>query len=344
MTKLHAYWAKRGVDLDKLPVLRTSERGQFRKCKEAWWWGYRQGLTPKGPEHFNFWFGSGVHEALAEWYKPGLKRGRHPAETWQEYADGEMVKMRTIADEGELGVYVDAIELGTAMLENYVDTYGKDRHMYIIATEQTRKVLVFDEGVPIAWYFYTMDGIYRDRDDHNLIKLLEHKTAAIIDGSHLSLDDQAGAYVAFETLNLREEGLIKPDEAIVEVTYNYLRKETKKVDDRPVDEKGRRLNKDGSVSKQQRIQAPVLERIPISRSAEARAQQHDRIVLELRDMQFYRENPDQIYKSPTPGPFGCKGCLFKQMCELHEEGGDWEDYRDWKFNVRDPYGPYRKAA
>lgn len=328
----------------KIPTLRTSERSTWRQCPQKWWWGYREGLVPKGPPHFNFWFGTGVHEALAQWYKPGLKRGTHPAKVWQKYCDDEYVVMRTY--EGDTTEYHEAKDLGTAMLEHYVDTYGKDQQWFILETEKTRKVTVYDaDGKPVVTYFYTMDGIARDRETGKII-LLEHKTASMIILTHLTMDDQAGSYLTFETENLRAEGILKPDEQVDEVVYNILRKAVYKEDDRPRNSEGLALNKDGSVSKNQAKQAPVLVRKPISRSAEYRRQQVDRIITEVTLMQQMREDPSLVYKNPQQGPFGCSTCPFFDMCQLHEEGADWEDYRDWTMTRQDPYGPYRsrKAA
>lgn len=326
-----------------LPVLRTSERTTWRSCPQKWWWGYRQGLVPKGPPHYNFWFGTGVHLALAEWYLPGLKRGPHPAKTWEKYCDDEFVIMKSY--EGDKTEYHNARDLGTAMLEHYVDVYGKDRRYYVLETERTRKILIRDhDGTPLAWYFYTMDGVVRDREDGNRIKLLENKTAAMIITTHLAMDDQAGSYLPFETENLRAEGILKPDEQIEEIVYNILRKAVYKEDDRPQNEKGEYLNKDGSVSKNQGKQAPVLLRHPVTRTAEYRRQQVDRIISEVKQMQEMRADRSRIYKNPQQGPFGCSSCPFFEMCKLHEEGADWAEYRDWTMTKQDPYATYRKAA
>ncbi len=45
-----------------------------------------------------------------------------------------------------------------------------------------------------------------------------------------------------------------------------------------------------------------------------------------------------IYKNPrgTYPDVHCLGCPFKDMCELHESGADWEDYRD---EMMIPYVP-----
>jgi len=335
-------YTHQGALPDGLPTLRTSERTTWRQCPQKWWWGYRMGLVPKGPVGFNFWFGIGIHEALADWYQLGFKRGPHPAKSWAKYADAEIpIIVRDYDATTDTTKYVEARDLGVAMMEHYVDTYGKDPHKKYVATEQTRKMVIYDhDGSPLAIYFYTMDGVYIDVEDYNRVKIDEHKTASMIKFGHLALDDQAGSYLTFESLNRLAAG----QSPIEEITYNFMRKEVYKVDSRPVNEDGKRLNKDGSVSKQQGVQAPVLARYEVARSAEARRQQHDRIVLEVKEMNRMKANPELVYKNPQQGPFGCESCPFKTMCELHEEGGDWQDLRDWTFKTQDPYGPYRKAA
>jgi len=329
----------------RIPEIRTSERTTWRQCPQKWWWGYRQGLVPKGALAKHFWFGSLIHEVLAARYQEGRKRlsDAKCLALWDKLCANEYETMRT--NEWDDREYIDAQALGREMLTNYFAEYGADDHMDIIATEQVRKVPVYDyDGNLICYYLYTMDGIYRDLDDHNLLKLLEHKTALMVNLGHLPLDDQAGSYLAFETLLQRDLGTIGPDEAIVEITYNILRKAVKREDDRPTDAQGRYLNKDGTVSKRQNDQAPLFVRHPVARSEAAREQIIDRIVTEAIQMREMRADPSRVYKNPSAGPFGCTSCPFFQMCQLHEEGGDWEDLRDWTFRQQDPYGPYRKVA
>ena len=333
-------------DLSKLPILRTSERTTWRECPQKWWWGYREGLVPQGAPNYNLWFGTGIHLALASHYQKGTRRGKGakgPVAVWQKYCKDEYVPMKVM--EGDDSEFVESMELGTVMLEGYLKEYGNDDHMYILATEQSRKILVHDhDGTPLFWYAYTMDGVYRDRADHNRLKLLEHKTALIVSLSHLPLDDQAGAYPTFETELLRADGTLRPDEKILDVTYNILRKGKPRIDDRPRNAEGKALNKDGTVSKNQNTQAKLFVREDISRSDESRLRIVDRAIIEVHEMNRMRADRDLIYKNPHSGPFGCGSCPFLDMCILHEEGGDWQDLRDWKFKARDPYTDHRKAA
>lgn len=331
----------------RIPLIRTSEITTWRTCPQKWWWGYREGLQGKGLPNYNFWFGTGIHLALAGHYQKGFARGtgrNDPIRIWKKYCKDEFAIMRGYDEDGTRKFF-EAEALGIAMLEHYLATYGRDEHMEIMSTEEALRIPLYDvDGKLIAYYLFTMDGVYRDHNDYKKIKILEHKTATMIIIAHLVLDDQAGTYLALMTEVLRARGVLGPDEAIQDITYNFLRKEIYKPDTRPRNVDGEALNKDGTVSKQQGVQAPVLLRKDIARSAEARRTLIDRIVVEAEAMNRMRENPDLVFKNPHGGPFGCTSCPFFEMCQLHEEGGDWLDLREWKYYAEDPYANYRKAA
>lgn len=331
------------LDEHELPILRTSSRLSFRRCPQQWEWGINQGLEPMHQGLGALWFGTGIHIALAEWYLPGKKRGTHPAKTWQKYCQDEYNWVRT----GEWGTpeeeFVNARDLGTAMMENYVDHWGRDRSWRVIQPERTALVRVphpLIRGQYIVTYALTADLVYFDEND-GIIKLGEHKTAAQIVTRHLTLDDQAGAYPPFMTIILRNEGLLKPNERIEEITYNFMRKALKAEDDRPKNRDGLYLNKDGSVSKKQAAQAPLFVRVPVERTAAERSMQIERIQAEALAMEAFWRGDLPIYKNTNRD---CSYCPFFEMCELHEAGGDWETLREATMRRRDPNAPYRKAA
>lgn len=229
--------------------LRTSERRALHSCPQQWWWSQVEGLTPRRPRGA-LWFGSAVHEALAEWYLPGLERGPHPAETFDRVLEGDM-SLRTFQNDEEEAEYVDARALGIDMLEHYIEVYGRDEHKFFIATEEKGQASMFRPRLKLFgqtqprqphWltYHFTWDGVYRDlRDD--TIWLDEHKTAASIQVTHLPLDNQAGSYWAVATPTLRKKGLIGLDEEIEGITYNFLRKAMR--DLRPRNADGLHTNK-----------------------------------------------------------------------------------------------------
>lgn len=237
-----------------VPILRTSERRDFKRCQARWWWIWREGLKPRGSEKTPLWFGTGVHLGLSLWYIPGVKRGIHPAETFAEFAK-EGIHSIKVSDATEEAVaqYEDGAELGAVLLDEYVKHYGQDASWDFIQAEQSFGIDVpwpkeeerqagydVSPGDLLLKYHGTYDGVYRDLEDGK-IKLLETKTAAQISTSHLTLDDQAGSYWAVATATLRAQGLIGPKERIHGITYNFLRKG--KPDERPKDAEGYACNK-----------------------------------------------------------------------------------------------------
>ena len=245
---------RRGWTSVSVPILRTSERRDFKRCPQRWWWGWREGLKPRGSEKTPLWFGTGVHLGLAHWYIPGVKRGRHPAETFEEFARDSLHSIK-VADATEEAVaeYEDGGKLGVILLEEYVKHYGNDSHMKFVQAEhpfslpvpwpaeQSRQsIWDVDPGTPLVEYCGTWDGVYFDMRDGRF-KLLETKTAKAVQTTHLTLDDQAGSYWAIANLVLRELGLLKERESIYGITYNFLRKALP--DERPRDAEGYATNK-----------------------------------------------------------------------------------------------------
>ena len=326
----------------ELPTVRTSERGAFRRCPQKWWWAYRLGLTPKHRGADALWFGIGVHEALAKWYGKGKKRGPHPADTFLDWIGDEEAQIpAAYADheraEDERAKYEDARELGEAMLVSYVEEYGKDEQWNVIAIEQSFSVRVTRNGEPIANFASTFDGVVYDEEDGQFY-LIEHKTASSINTAYLALDDQAGAYWAVAGPLLKARGIMKEDQRLAGIQYNFLRKT--KGDDRPRNEGGAYLNKDGSVSKKQpprRYVREVVERLPVEQRS-----QMSRLADEVRIMNGMRSGELPVTKSTTKD---CTFCEFFIMCQLHERGGDsWKEVAKADFTRRNPYEDSRKSA
>lgn len=321
-------------------LLRTSERRDIKRCPQRWYWAWVDGLRPMRDAN-PLWFGTGIHIALADWYQLGAKRGPHPAKTWQKFAADEHRFIPT--DYEEDGVkYTEAVELGTIMLNGYVDLYKKDPDWDVIATEQTFQLLIPKIGHTrrptrlnaLLEYLGTFDGVYRSRKDGTLW-LMEHKTAKGIDLRHLPLDDQAGSYWFVASKVLQRAGLIRPTEEIVGIMYNILRKGVP--DDRPVNDKGIRLNKDGSESKRQ--PPPLYHREPVWRSKE----EQSTMLRRIQDESIYKQQMiagiTPVFKNPTRD---CAwDCSFYKMCMLHEANGDWEEFREMAFTKSDPYSDHR---
>ena len=325
----------------KLINLRGSERADFKRCLLRWWWGWREGLKPQGPPDDKLWFGEGVHLALALWYIPGRKRGKDPRMTWREFASEDIRFIKTqFPSEPDINKYVDALEFGEELLDGYLKHWGDDRAWDVIAPEQTFELLIPGvDGKPVARMVGTFDGVYRDLDDFCKPKLMEHKTAKQISTAHLELDSQGGTYYTVADHVLRHQSLIKPTEHITEITYNFLKKS--KGDDRPVNDLGQSLNKDGTVSKIQ--PSPRFVREPVTRTRAEGDRQIERIGAEVAAMNMYRSGELELFKTDTRD---CHwDCDFYEMCLLDESNpDDVEEFKNAVYRVEDPYAAHRKSA
>lgn len=297
-------------------MIRTSERKTFRSCPQKWWYSYREGLSPIGRPATALWFGTAVHESLAEWYKPGLRRGVRPATTFVKWLDANRIENESVSagkdDRGET-VYEDAQTLGVSMLRKYIELYGKDEDKETLAIEQPFQVDITDrDGKYVVTAVGTFDGVYYDNVD-GWIYLWEHKTAAAIQTAFLALDDQAGTYYAVATQVLRSEGIIGSREVINGITYNYLRKA--KPDLRPRDKAGMFLNKDGSVSKRQ--PRPEFLREVVERSPSEVNRQLQRLRDDALWMRAVESGRAPLIKNTGRD---CPYCPFFDLCVLDEKG------------------------
>lgn len=365
-----------------LPVLRTTERGYFHRCDYKWWWGYREGLK-KGEMPTALWFGIGMHMALATYYGPGKKRFPKKAlAVWKKYCEEEFRWIRfLVGDEDEAESREEGYEVGRVMLEGYFEEYKGDPHWHVIQTERPFQLDVIDPatGKKIAIYAGTYDGVLRDLNDDSLW-LMEHKNFKAINLRQPVpvMDPQCTSYIWVATTEMRHNEIIGPNERIEGVLYNILRKGLP--DSRPQDAEGYRTNKptkdhyvhalDGysetlnetRLSKMKVAELeemattlgvrvlgersanqppPLFHREKVYRTPAEIARNADRVVEEIKEMNRKRTGK-HLLKNPTRD---CSwDCTFFDMCTLHEQGADWEMFRDGVYHVEDPYADHRKSV
>jgi hypothetical protein len=339
------------LKIEELPLLRQSERAAFKRCNWAWFQQYVLGLRPIVEQKDAADFGSIVHVALAAYYIPGDIRGPHPADTFDDLAKNKVAAVKTIeyTNDEEVAKWEDFHELGVGLMEEYVDTYRGDPHWYILDAERRFDVIIPDvrykpivseKGArgyhPMVRLVGTFDLCLRDLND-NQVKMVDHKTCQAIVTHHLTLDEQAGTYLAVGTTALRHQGLIEPHESIVGMEYNFIRKG--KVDKRPRDEDGQCLNLDGTVSKKQPV--PLFGRHFVPRTSKERQRQIVRISEEARVMDDVRTGRMPLLKTPQRD---CYFCMFFDLCELDESGGDTEYFISTTMKKFDPYEDHREGA
>lgn len=352
-----------------LPMMRNSERRDFKTCQCKWNWRWNMGLVPAMPRQDARWFGGLIHQALAEWLQPpenatgkkrGFTRGKDPIATWHRLCKDAFVGMATsqyFSPEMERE-WTNAEDLGELMLAGYLAKYGMDDAWEVLNPEQRFRAKIplnarqvdMHAGLQAGWMarlgihppnitevFGTFDVAIRDHTDGH-VKLVDHKTTDRKEsGEHLTKDDQAGTYISLGTAFLRKAGLIAPDEAIVGMIYNYLRKS--KPDPRRTNSQGQALNQDGSVSKRQPLE--LFWREDVRRSKAARLHQLSRIADDAEQMAAIRAGVIGVTKNPD---LHCAWCDLKELCDVDENGGDTDQFIKDVFKVEDPYADHREGA
>jgi len=359
---------------DGLVLLRNSERSTWRRCRMKWEWSYNRALSPPRDKPA-LTFGTMMHGALEVRYPPGRKRGPHPADTFKKLYRDHGDDFMQWDDDGDR---VDALELGVAMCNTYVDTYGEDEGIEIIQPEQHVQVDVCDrQGNYICTWVGTMDALYYDllqsTRSKRVIGALEHKTAKRID-ENLSIisgyGEQGLSYIWAAEHHAHHEGILDEGEHIDHVRFNWLKKMLP--DTRPMNAAGQRLNKPakdalwqavedrhlvlpksativqltaalkkvgvdaallGEVSKRQ--PGPLVWRQKLDVSQNMLAEINRRIRAEAWEIAQFRAGKLPLTKNPTKD---CDwDCPFKDACELHEMGADYESMFQLEFTTWNPY-------
>lgn len=322
-------------------LIRNSERGSFKRCRQAWYWNFVDLLKPVETGKA-LRFGDLIHQALAAYYKKGKKRGPLPHKTFlrlYEETVEELGRMNMRADDDEK--WVDAAEMGEAMLKGYVDAYGeRDKDFTILSSEQTFQVpLTIRSEVLGSKPFRinvvgTLDGVWQHLSGRESPFFKEFKTAAQVHVEDLAFDEQAGTYWTYAPKWLWKHKMIPEGIYPDHILYTFLRKALP--DARPRNEAGNYLNQDGTISKKQ--PPPYFVRQPVYRDEADRVNMHERVIAEAVEMELTRRGVLKPIKNPGPLFMpNCRFCGYKDMCELHETGNDWEAMRDGTMVKWDPY-------
>jgi hypothetical protein len=317
-------------------MIRNSERQSYKKCRQQWWWNFVDLLKPEETARA-LRFGDLIHQSLAAYYKKGIRRGPLPHKNFARLYEAqweELGRLNMRADDE--GKWADAGDLGEAMLKGYIDEYGeRDKQYRILSSEQVFQVPILTHKLKFV-IVGTLDGVWQDRASGDIF-FKEFKTAASIDPAPLAMDEQAGTYWTYAPKWLWRQGLMPDGLYPSHILYTFLRKALK--DQRPRDEFGQSLNQDGTVSKKQ--PAKNFARFPIYRDRADREMMHRRVTAEAAEMEMVRRGDLAVIKNPGPLYMpNCRGCSFKDMCELHETGSDWEAMRDATMKTWDPYAAH----
>lgn len=261
-------------------------------------------------------FGTLCHLALEKRYPKGTKRGPHPAITFEKAYEAELATQMKMGFRDDDGNWQEAGELGVQMMNGYVAKYGNDDEWEVLATEVRFEQPIYYGGIIVAIAIGAIDCVWRHRVTKE-IRFVDHKTAAKISTRHLLMDDQAGQYVTFGADALITQKIITPQQMPTGILFNFLRKQKPPEHS---DDQGRKLNQDGSISKQQ--PAELFLRHTTYRGEANSDIIRRRAAREAVEIQMAKDGKLPILK--TPSQFNCPMCHVSEICELHEIGQDWK--------------------
>lgn len=357
-------------------VIRTSDRGTFRSCRQEWDWSskIRDNLEPRA-RYTPFEDGTTWHNAMEVYYDP---------ETWEHIGTirADVVHVRAmqallathdaqiktatelydedILPEERLEEYAERLEMLKGMLRHYfvwaptVDAFKpvkvevefevpvldpQGRHLYIANFDENLEA----DTVPV-FYQGRLDGIVEDQ--YGRYWILEHKTAGQFgDTAWLELDAQCGSYAwAMRELGIKAAGIIysqaykgapTPPPRLQSVrqgrrySVNKTQRTTYQLYKKTLEEAGEPLNNyEEFLNYLQGKPNPFFRRIEVYRNDASLDYVGNTIYLEAATML----NDPPIY--PSPGPFSCNWCRFREPCIAKQNGLDYQFMLDELFVER----------
>jgi hypothetical protein len=359
-----------------VPLIRTSERGDFKSCQWFWYWHWVRGFNSPTVPTWS-WFGTAIHKALEARYPIGMKRAPlgEVLEAFELACDDEHRRIWEKGGDLDDEEVHDGIALGKAMLTGYVKHYGVDSRWQVIHTEQPFQIDVRHPrtGRLIAVYCGTWDLFVWDRQD-KVYRVVDHKTRAQFkqDWAFYDLNDQAGSYLWVAPEVLRHMGLLGQKETIDGIVFNMLRKALPQ----PVSEDGIRYNlpkrkhfeealKEAGIEWPARVglqrlnelatahkivvrgdakavqPTPLFRRYTTTRGIEQRVKQGEKVLAEATHMDLVRRGRLPLLKHPTED---CVRCPLFEPCQIDEyDPEEAVAYMDSMLVKRDMYADHREA-
>jgi hypothetical protein len=328
------------VFVNSLPLIRHSERVDYKRCPKKWFWRWRMGLVPKAKTFGALELGTWFHSTLAAWYSQPDREGLSLTAWFKHFAELAIGGAKNIgAPDYTLEKADELAALGEAMATAYQKKYGADPAIIPIVAEIPLEFDLTDaDGKVFAKHKLKPDLVYREAANPDYVWLMEHKTAAQIRTEHLVIDDQARPYGAMAEISLRRAGVLRKSDVFKGIMYNFVRKAL--TDERPVNEQGQSLNKNGSVSAKQPV--PTLMRFPVTLTKASKRIAISRLRIEAGIITGMTEalrskKVDPALLPKTPHSSCPKLCPFFTMCVVEEQGGDIKEMQRTMYERRDPY-------
>lgn len=359
------------------PLLRTSERKDWRRCPWLWEQTWLNSMRPIRQPTWS-WFGTAWHIAMETRYPVGRKRGRinDCIEAFEAAVGEQRGRVYHELDEVQEQEWSDALTLGRVMIQEYCQHYGDESDKEVIHTEAPFQIDVphpTKPGKVITVYCGTWDLLWWDRVKKEYW-LVDHKTAKQLpQPMFLDLDDQAGSYLWVAKRVLVHKGLLKKRDHIEGITFNYAKKAPP--DPRPIGPDGMARNKPQKAHYQASLEAADVDIPPRATVAAlaALAEQHELVVYgdvsaiqptprflrhdtyrnphqqvaqarrvqdEAKVMDLQRRGKLPIWKNPSKD---CGTCALFEACDAHERGEDWQAVLAATHRKDDVYADHREA-
>lgn len=241
------------------PLMRNSERKDFKECQQKWFWGWEQGWVPKAPMQNAAWFGSCWHLLWAEVYLPpgkdgfvrGIIKPTEIHELWNKIMKDAYIKIAAFPyfDEDGEREFIDAQELGHIMIDGQLAQWNLDPAWEVIAPEQRFR---FNVGFNERQQEASSKGFWADFGyprgslaGSHIVTLLGTFDLTVFDHSggspqpkvidwkttrdrrtmkSLNKDDQLGTYIAVITAFLRSKEIINKQQEVKEFIFSFARK------------------------------------------------------------------------------------------------------------------------
>jgi hypothetical protein len=226
-----------------------------------WWWNFVELLKPT-EEGRALRFGDLIHRALEIHYPVGKKRGMKPWLAFEKLYKQQLKEGRDALNMvGEDQSWVDAGEMGVAMMRGYYEEYSNvDAQYEVLASEQVFQVpirlrpeqvrlcrMLTGKLPPRLLVVGTMDGLWKPKTGpvkKRLPFIKEYKTSGgnlqqVI--AALPMDEQAGTYWTFGPPWMWNAGILPEGGYPSHILYTLMLKALK--DERPENDLGQKLNK-----------------------------------------------------------------------------------------------------
>ncbi|AEL97990.1 exonuclease [Mycobacterium phage Patience] len=258
----------------ELPILRQSERGDFKMCPAKWNWRWNEWLVPKMRRFDARWFGTMWHLLWATVYTPpegadgftrAITKPEEIHQLWDELVGNIYTTVSGVpqwSEDDELE-WNDARALGHIMIDGQLKEWNLDPQWEVLGPEHRFSANVpynkfqlealrpddlahLPPGKFITRLVGTYDLPVRDHTDYPtpLCKVVDWKTTSRRENlKQLNKDDQTGTYLITAGSYLRAQGKIGKDESIDYMIFSFARKAKPASETKLVDEQGRIRNK-----------------------------------------------------------------------------------------------------